>query len=67
MQAMNVIEYEQRVKKFASPLNKGFISIEQLQNAFDGLSGLFEHLNDPDSLSTKFVLSPFLADFPLGS
>ena len=66
MQAMNVLEYERRVKKFVTQENKGFISVHQLRESFNG-TGLFEHLNDPESLRTKFLLSTFVADFPVGS
>ena len=34
--------------------------------AFRG-TGVFEHMSDPESIRTKFVLSSFVADFPLGS
>lgn len=66
MQAMNILEYEQRVKKYAAPANKGFINKVQLLVAFKG-TGVFEHMNDEHSLRTKFILSPFVADFHIGS
>ena len=63
---MNILEYEQRVKMYASKENKGYINLHQLREAFKD-SLVFSHLSNPDSLKTKFLLSSFVANLPIGS
>ena len=63
---MNVLEFEQRVKMHATAENMGFVSVEQLLHGFRG-TAVFAHMRNPNSVKTKFILSPFVADFPLGS
>ena len=63
---MNILEFELRVKRFAYPQNKGFVNTNQLMKAFED-NLLFDRLMEPRSVSHKFFLSPFVADFPIGS
>ena len=63
---LNILEYEQRVKMFASSQNKGYISITQLQEAFKD-SEAFDHLSNPKESKTKFIKSSFVANLPIGS
>lgn len=48
---MNVLEFEQRVKRYASPQGKGFINEFQLMEAFSD-TNIFSHLADPSSSRT---------------
>ena len=63
---LNILEYEQRVKMFASSQNKGFISITQLQEAFKD-SEAYDHLSNPKDSKSKFIKSSFVANLPIGS
>ena len=63
---MNILDFETRIKKYASSLNKGFVSAQQLKEAFKDTQ-IFQKLEDPSSIENKFYLSPFVADFPIGS
>lgn len=62
---MNVLDYERRVKTYASPENKGFINCAQLMEAFNDTE-IFSYLANKNSMKTKFLLSPFVANFPIG-
>ena len=63
---MNVLEYERRVKKFACPEDKGFVSKVQLLESFKDVD-VFGYMHDSDSLQYKFITSTFFADFSVGS
>ena len=63
---MNILEFEQRVKRFATPENKGFVNGAQLQLAFKDTI-LFDDLMDVTSVENKLILSTFVCDFPIGS
>ena len=63
---MEILEYEARVKKFAFPENKGYINQLQLTEAFKG-TGIFAHLDDPESILTKSLLHPLFSNLRIGS
>ena len=63
---MNVLDYETRVKKFACPEDKGFVSKVQLLESFKDVD-VFGYMHDVDSLQYKFITSTFFADFSVGS
>ena len=62
----NIIDYETRIKRFADSSNHGFISDVQLKEAFKG-TGIFQNLGDPHSVTSRFILSSYVADFAIGS
>ena len=62
--SMHIHEFESRVKKYAHPINKGKVSIEQLMQAFED-KGTFEQLRNPFSVVYKLLLSPFFRNLPL--
>ena len=63
---MGIKEFEARVKQYAFPINKGFVNINQIMEAFKDTQ-IFKSLRDPDHAEYKFLLSPFVAHFPIGS
>ena len=63
---MNILDFEQRVKKFATQGNKGYINLDQLLEAFKG-TPLFGRIKDKTSVAHQFLLSPFVANLPIGS
>lgn len=63
---MNILEFELRVKQHAYSSNKGFVNTFQLIEAFKDTS-IFRSLIDRDSNEYKFLVSPFVAHFPIGS
>ena len=61
---MNILEFETRVKRFAHPINRGRVTVDQLVEAFSG-TRIFDQLHNPFSLVYKLLLSPFFRDLPL--
>ena len=59
-----ILEFERRVKKFAHPINKGKVTLDQLFEAFRDTNA-FVQLRNPYSLVTKLLLSPFFQEIPL--
>lgn len=66
LEGMNILEFESRVKRYASISNMGYISPDQLLEAFKG-TPIFGRIKDSTSVAHKFLLSPFVAYFPIGS
>ena len=64
LDAINILDYEQRVKKFAHPCNKSKVSISQLKSAFAG-TGIFNQLGRARSVVHCLVTSPFFKNFSL--
>ena len=66
LEELNIRDFEHRVKMFAFEQNKGYINLHQLREAFKDTQ-IFDHLDKPNSLKTKFLLSDFVANLPVGS
>ena len=62
--SIGIVDFERRVKRFAHPMNKGRVTVEQLCKAFED-TGLFEDLRNPFSLCYKILLGPFFREIPL--
>ena len=62
--SLHIIEFEQRVKRFAHPINRGRVTVDQLHKAFEDTK-IFEQLRNPFSLVHKLLLSPFFREIPL--
>ena len=52
------MEFERRVKKFAHPINRGRVTVDQLFESFVD-TGIFTQLRNPFSVVYKLTLSPF--------
>ena len=59
-----ILDFERRVKKFAHPINRGRVTVDQLSKAFEDTK-IFENLRNPFSLVHKLLLSPFFREMPL--
>ena len=64
LEGMSIIEFETRIKKFAHPVNRGHVSIDQLSEAFKD-AGVFTQLKNPYSILYKLLMSPFFRQLPL--
>lgn len=62
---MNILDFENRVKQFASIENNGYINQAQLKKAFSDTQ-MFQDIYETESVEYKFFLSPFVASFPVG-
>ena len=63
---MSIVNFEQRVKMYATRANMGYVNLHQLSAAFQGTQ-MFSNIHDTSSKEYKFLTSPFVADFPIGS
>ena len=63
-EAVNILDFERRVKDYAHPANNGKVSISQLKRAFED-TRTFRALGKPHSLTHKLLKSPFFVDFTL--
>ena len=61
---MSIVEYERRVKKYASLKNRGKISVDQLLESFKD-TGVFENIKNPESVVNRLVTSPFFMNLIL--
>ena len=64
IKGMSIVEFERRVKRYASPNNKGKISVDQLMESFRD-THIFENLKNPQSVVNKLVTSPFFTNLTL--
>ena len=61
---INILDFEKRVKKYAHPINKGRVTVDQLVLSFEDTS-IFNSLRNPYSATHKLLLSPFFRQLPL--
>ena len=64
LSSINILEFENRVKRYAHPINRGKVSVDQLYQAFNDLP-IFKQLKNPFSIVYKLLLSPFFREIPL--
>ena len=61
---MQITEYEKRIKRYADPVNRGKISVDQLCESFKD-TNVFKHVKNPRSVVNKLILSPFIWELTL--
>ena len=61
---IEILDFEKRIKRFAHPVNRGRVTVDQLCTAFEDLD-VFKQLRNPYSLVYKLLLSPFFRELPL--
>lgn len=64
LKSMYMNEFEQLVKKYAHPGNKGMVKPEQLMEAFKDTK-IFSQLDNPNSVVNRIVMSPFFTEFTM--
>ena len=65
LQTMKIVEFEQRVKKYAYPGDRGKISPDALMEAFKETGVKFNQLKNPQSVVNKVIMSPFFCNLTL--
>ena len=61
---MDILEFERRVKRFAHPINKGRVTVDQLYESFKDTQ-VFSGIRNPYSVMYKLLLSPFFRQLPM--
>lgn len=61
---ISISDFERRIKRYAHPINRGRVTVDQLCKAFDDTE-IFDELRNPFSLMHKLLLSPFFRELPL--
>ena len=61
---MRILDFERRVKRYAHPINRGRVTVDQLYEAFADTE-IFSQLRNPFSVVYKLLLSPFFRHLPL--
>ena len=56
--SVKILDFERRVKKYAHPINKGRVTVDQLFESFADTE-IFSQLRNPFSVVYKLLLSPF--------
>ena len=62
--SVRITEFEKRVKRFAHPIDKGRVSVDQLFESFSDTE-IFSQLRNPFSVVYKLLLSPFFRQLAL--
>ena len=62
--SVRIMDFEKRVKRFAHPINKGRVSVDQLFESFSD-TDIFSQLRNPFSVVYKLLLSPFFRQLGL--
>ncbi len=66
IEKINILDYERRVKMFATTENHGYVNVYQLKEAFKDTQ-IFQNILDRDNIESIFLRSTFVADFAVGS
>lgn len=61
---IGILDFESRVKRFAHPINRGRVTVDQLCKSFEDTE-IFGDLRNPFSLVHKLLLSPFFREMQL--
>jgi len=64
LSVMHILEFEERVKKYVHPINRGRVSVDQLTEAFHD-TPIFDQLRNPYSVVYKLLFSPFFKELKL--